>query len=50
MIVLADDLLGRGGRLTAALRRHYGEQIRRRPELIGLMERGGRGKEVRMAA
>jgi hypothetical protein len=32
MIGLADDLLGRGGRLTEALRRHYREQIERRPE------------------
>jgi predicted protein tyrosine phosphatase len=49
MIGLADDLLGRGGGLTAALRRHYGEQIRRRPDLIDLIKRVGRGAEVGMA-
>jgi predicted protein tyrosine phosphatase len=50
MIGFADELLGRGGRLTAALRRHYGEQIRLRPDLAEMIERVGRGQEVRMAA
>lgn len=49
MIGFADDLLGRGGRLLAALRRHYGEQIRRRPDLAEMIERVGRGAEVQMA-
>ncbi|HEX9904272.1 MAG TPA: protein-tyrosine-phosphatase [Propylenella sp.] len=50
MIGLADDLLGRGGMLVDGLRRHYGEQIRRRPDLADMIQRVGRGKEVLMAA
>ena len=50
MIGLADDLLGRGGTLVDGLRRHYGEQIRRRPDLAEMIQRVGRGKEVLMAA
>ena len=50
MIGMADELLGRSGRLTAALKRHYGEQIRLRPDLPEMIERVGRGREVRMAA
>jgi predicted protein tyrosine phosphatase len=50
MIGMADDLLGRGGRLVAALKRHYGEQIRLRPDLPEMIQRVGRGREVRMAA
>lgn len=50
MISFADDLLGRGGRLNAALRRHYGEQMRRRPDLAEMIERVGRVAEIRMAA
>ena len=50
MIALADDLLGRDGALKAALRRHYGEQIRRKPDLAEMIKRVGRGREVLMAA
>ncbi len=50
MIALGDELLGREGRLLAALRRHYSEQIRRRPDLAEMIERVGRKKEVLMAA
>ena len=50
MIALADDLLGRDGRLVAALRRHYGVQLRLRPDLAEMIERVGRRKEVAMAA
>lgn len=50
MIAMADDLLGRDGRMTAALRRHYRAQIERRPELAEMIERVGRQKELRMAA
>ena len=50
MIGMADDLLGRGGRLSGALRRHYGEQIRLRPDLADMIKRAGREREVRMAA
>lgn len=50
MIAMADELLGRSGRLTGALRRHYAEQIRLRPDLADMIKRSGREKEVRMAA
>jgi predicted protein tyrosine phosphatase len=50
MIGIADDLLERDGRLIAALRRHYSEQIRRRPDIAEMIERVGRKKEVLMAA
>jgi predicted protein tyrosine phosphatase len=50
MVGMADDLLGREGRLVAALRRHYTEQIRRRPDIAEMIERVGRAKEVMMAA
>jgi predicted protein tyrosine phosphatase len=49
MIAMADELLGRSGRLTAALKRHYGEQVRRRPDLADMIKRSGREREVRMA-
>lgn len=49
MIGLADELLGREGRLVAALRRHYSEQIRLRPDIAEMIERVGRGDEIRMA-
>ena len=49
MVALADELLGRGGRIVAALRRHYGEQMRRRPDLAEMIGRVGREKEVQMA-
>ena len=41
MIAMADTLLGRGGRLVEALRRHYGEQIRLRPDLAAMITRVG---------
>jgi predicted protein tyrosine phosphatase len=50
MIALADELLGRDGKLVAALRRHYGVQMRLRPDLAEMIERVGRRKEVAMAA
>lgn len=50
MVAFADDLLGRGGRLTEALRRHYREQISRRPDIAEMIERVGRRTELRMAA
>jgi predicted protein tyrosine phosphatase len=49
MIGFADDLLGRGGRLTAALRRHYGRRLTRRPELADVMAGLNRSREVDMA-
>ncbi len=50
MIGIADALLNREGRLIAALRRHYSEQIRLRPDIAEMIERVGRKKEVAMAA
>jgi predicted protein tyrosine phosphatase len=50
MIAIADNLLGREGRLVAALRRHYGAQMRLRPDLAEMIGRVGREKEVQMAA
>lgn len=50
LIGFADELLGRGGRLTQALRRHYAFQIRHRPDMADWMVRLGRGREVEMAA
>src|SRR3546814_7057889 len=49
MVGYADELLGRGGRLTAALRRHYGHQIRRDPTYLEWMARLGRSRELDMA-
>ena len=49
MIEFADDLLGRDGRLVSALRRHYGTQMRAKPELSDWMVRLNRGREVDMA-
>lgn len=50
MVGFADSLLSRDGRLTEALRRHYGRQIQRFPHFVGLMQDLGRGREVEMAA
>jgi predicted protein tyrosine phosphatase len=50
MIAFADDLLSRNGRLTDALRRHYGRQIRRMPQYVQFMHDLGRNREVEMAA
>ena len=50
MVGFADHLLSRDGRLTEALRRHYGRQIRRFPHFVKLMQDLGRGREVEMAA
>jgi predicted protein tyrosine phosphatase len=49
MIGYADDLLGRKGRLVAALRRHYGVQLRQRPQFVDWMRRLGRDRELDMA-
>jgi predicted protein tyrosine phosphatase len=50
MIAMADDLLGRQGRLVAALRRHYTAQMRLRPDLAEMIGRVGRQQEVEMAS
>jgi predicted protein tyrosine phosphatase len=49
MIGYADDLLTRGGRLTAALRRLYGRRLASRPELAITMRGLNRMREVEMA-
>jgi hypothetical protein len=49
MIGYADDLLGREGRLVAALRRHYGTQLRERPQFVDWMRRLARDRELDMA-
>jgi hypothetical protein len=50
MVVLADELLGRRGRLTAALGRLYAVQLAKRPEMGRYLRTHGRGREVDMAA
>lgn len=50
MVQFADEMLSRKGRLTEALRRHYGRQVRRDPRLAQWMRELGRGREVDMAA
>lgn len=49
MIGFADHLLGRNGRLDAALARLYARQLAVRPDLDETMRRHGRGREVDMA-
>ena len=49
MIGFADELLGRGGRLTAALGRLYARQLERRPEIEEFMRTHGRAGEIEMA-
>jgi predicted protein tyrosine phosphatase len=50
MVSFADELLSRNGRLTDALRRHYGRQIKSMPRYVQIMHDLGRGREVEMAA
>ena len=50
MIEFADDLLGRGGRLTAAVGRLYARQIADKPHLDEVMRRHNRSREVDLAA
>ena len=50
MVDFADEFLSRKGRLTDALRRHYGRQIQRMPNYVQFMRDLGRGREVEMAA
>ena len=49
MIGFADTLLGKGGRMSAALGRLYARQIELRPDLAQFMELNGRADEVAMA-
>jgi predicted protein tyrosine phosphatase len=49
MIGFADDLLGRQGRLTAALARLYARHLAKCPEMARFMRVNGRAREVEMA-
>ena len=49
MVGFADAQLGRSGRLTEALGRHYARQLVREPRYRGWMAHLGRGREVAMA-
>ena len=49
MVTYADELLGREGRLVAALRRHYGVQVRQQPQFVDWMRRLARRRELEMA-
>jgi hypothetical protein len=49
MIELADGLLQRRGRFTAAAGRLYAAQLAKRPESADFLRRHGRGREVDMA-
>ncbi|MFO1068648.1 MAG: protein-tyrosine-phosphatase [Geminicoccaceae bacterium] len=46
MIGFADDLLGCGGRLSAALREHYRLQVSARPDLVEMIRSVGRDAEI----
>jgi predicted protein tyrosine phosphatase len=46
MVAFADELLGRRGRLMAALREHFERQARRRPELAEMIRSCGREAEM----
>jgi predicted protein tyrosine phosphatase len=46
MIAFADEILGRGGRLTEAVSNLYRLQLLRRPELADFMTKLGRAREV----
>lgn len=48
MIGFADEQLGRQGRLTEALRRHYRHQLAAQPKYRDWMAQLGRGREVEM--
>jgi predicted protein tyrosine phosphatase len=49
MIGFADEQLGRKGELKAALARHYGRQIKGRPDFVDWMTHLGRQAELDMA-
>jgi predicted protein tyrosine phosphatase len=48
MIGQGDELLGRNGRLTVAIKKVYARQLAARPELADIMRRGGRACEVEL--
>ena len=49
MVAFADAQLGRGGRLSMELRRHYGFQLKANPAFRPWMEELDRGREVESA-
>ncbi len=49
MVAFADDLLGRGGRLSAELGRHYAVQLTIQPKFTEWMTHLGRTRELDMA-
>ncbi len=49
MIAYADEQLGRGGRLTTELRKHYGLQLKKDPDFRQWMAELGRSREVESA-
>ncbi|SIQ61255.1 MULTISPECIES: protein-tyrosine-phosphatase [unclassified Bosea (in: a-proteobacteria)] len=49
MVGFADEQLGRKGRLTEALRRHYARQLEVQPKYRTWMSELGRGREVELA-
>ena len=49
MIGFADDILGRGGRLSEAVRKVHRHQIERKPDLADVFRRLGRAAEVERA-
>ena len=49
MIAFADDMLGRGGRLTEAVRRLHARQLEAKPHLAQVMRDLGRAAEVEAA-
>ena len=49
MVAFADDLLGRSGRFTAALRRFYARRLAQSPEIAVFMNGNGRSQEIAMA-
>ena len=49
MVAMADEMLGRGGRLTEQLRLHYGHQLKAQPKYNIWMKDLGRSREIEMA-
>jgi len=49
MIGFADERLGRGGRLSEAVRKIHARRLAARPELADVMRQLGRGREVQRA-
>ena len=49
MVAFADDMLGREGRMVAALRDHYRRQIERQPKFVEWMTALDRSRELDMA-